>query len=236
MASRYIKKNLVNDEHVVLQAKKSYWFMFSYFFGLAFLAGFYYGVYLLLTKSVIHPWEELHQWAQGQYMWLAIIILAILAIPLLVLIIKFPIRFIGTIISQLVITNKRVVAKVGILSIRAIDYPIDKIESVYISAGMFGNMVHSHALVINGSGNSGAIYFKALSNAQKIKNHILSAIELHAEEARKIQAEEIAKAIVKLQAEEKVSVQNQTVESLKKPPFINVTPPVIRSNENGKTN
>jgi len=233
MASKYITKNLVNDEHVVLQAKKSYWFLLSYFLWLAFLGGFYYGVYAILKSGLIYPWEELLTLAQT-WLWVTIIILVVLAIPLLVLIIKFPIRLVNTIISQLVITNKRVVAKVGILSIRAIDYPIEKIESVFISAGVFGNILRSHTLVVKGSGDSGAIYFKGISNAQKIKNHILSAIEIHAEEARKLQAEEIAKAIVKIQAEQKANSQTQNAESLKKPPFINVTPPVIRPNENEK--
>ena len=111
MESKYIEKNLCKDEHVVLTAKKSYWFILSTFIWLVILGGLYYGIYTILSLAT---GEELLALAT-QYLWATIIILVILAIPVLVVLIRFIARLSANIISQLAVTNKRVIAKIGIL-------------------------------------------------------------------------------------------------------------------------
>lgn len=103
-------------------------------------------------------------------------------------------RFLVLVTTKLVITNKRVVGKVGILKVDTIDFPIEKIDNVTYNAGVFGNLFKYYTLVVTGtSGDKKTV--KMVANALKFKNAINEAIEAHAEEARKAQASEIAAAM-----------------------------------------
>lgn len=96
--------------------------------------------------------------------------------------------------TKLAVTNRRVIGKTGILSIRTIDFHIDKIDNVSYNAGFWGNLFHYYTIRIAGtSGNSKTV--ELISNAQAFKNTVNDAIEKHAEEARKAQAAEIAAAM-----------------------------------------
>jgi uncharacterized membrane protein YdbT with pleckstrin-like domain len=98
---------------------------------------------------------------------------------------------------KLVITNKRVLGKKGIFSLFAVDYPINKIDQIRISAGFFGKIFNYSCLIIKGTSDSGisGLKFYGISNAIELKNCISDALDAYAEEARKSQAEEIANAM-----------------------------------------
>lgn len=102
--------------------------------------------------------------------------------------------------NNLVITNKRVLGKTGILSIHAVDYPIEKVDHVTVKASFLGNIFHYATLTVdsaNSSDEKNVAKFIAVSNANAFKNHLTDAIEKHQAEARRAQAEEIAKAMKK---------------------------------------
>lgn len=106
------------------------------------------------------------------------------------------IKIIALACTCLCITNKRVIGKAGILSVNTLDYPINKVDNVELNAGIFGNLFHYHTVTVRGGGSSDTqIRFRGISNAQKFKNTITEAIERHADEARKAQAAEIARAM-----------------------------------------
>lgn len=108
---------------------------------------------------------------------------------------------------NLALTNKRVVGKVGILRINALDFHLDKIDHVQIKGTILGNLFHYYSLRIVSVGGAGfdnnrrrkkdADQFVGISNAQEFKDMATRAIELHAEEARRAQAAEIARAMGK---------------------------------------
>lgn len=101
----------------------------------------------------------------------------------------------------LALTNKRVVGKAGILRIHSMDYPIDKIDHVEIKAGIFGNLFKYAELSVMSVGSADMHYsktrkmFVGIRNAQEFKDAVTEAVERHAAEARKAQAEEIARAM-----------------------------------------
>ncbi len=104
------------------------------------------------------------------------------------------VRFLVLANEKLVITNKRIVGKVGILRVDTIDFPIEKVDNVTYNAGIFGNLFKYYTLQITGtSGDKKEL--KMVANAQAFKNAVSEAIERHAEEARKAQAAEIAAAM-----------------------------------------
>ena len=96
--------------------------------------------------------------------------------------------------TYLVITNKRVLGKVGVLRIVTMDIHIDKVECVSYKAGIFGKIFHFYTLKIKGVGGSGWRY-RGISNAREFKNMTNNAIECHAKEARREQAELIVLAM-----------------------------------------
>ncbi len=107
---------------------------------------------------------------------------------------------------NLALTNKRVVGKVGILRVNSIDFHLDKIDHVQIKASILGNLFHYYTLRILSVGGAGfdnnrrrndKDTFVGISNAQEFKDMATRAIEVHAEEARKAQAAEIARAMGK---------------------------------------
>ena len=123
----------------------------------------------------------------------------------LVIIIANTAALLSIINMELVITNKRVLGKVGVLSIKALDYPIEKIDNVSLNAGLFGRIFNYYNLSVKTAGTSavnpktgaaGGINFIGVENAIEFKNHDTIAIEQHAAEARKQQAEEIARAMM----------------------------------------
>lgn len=104
---------------------------------------------------------------------------------------------------SLVVTDKRILGKVGILSIATLDYPIEKVDNISLKAGVLGNFFKYYALSIQTAGTSDAtskgIKFDGIENAVEFKNVVVAAIEQHAEDARRLQAEEIAKAMASKQ-------------------------------------
>lgn len=108
---------------------------------------------------------------------------------------------------ELALTNKRVIGKIGLLSKNSLDFHLDKIDHVQIKSSFLGNLLKYYSLSIASVGGAGydtaknrernKELFVGIKNAQDFKEMATSAIELHAEEARKAQAEEIARAMGK---------------------------------------
>ena len=98
----------------------------------------------------------------------------------------------------LVVTNKRVLGKVGFLSLATLDYPIGKVDNISLNAGIFGNLLKYYTISIQTAGTDArnrGLRFGGIKNAVEFKNLVVAAIEQHADDARKAQAEEIAKAM-----------------------------------------
>ena len=97
--------------------------------------------------------------------------------------------------THLAITNKRIIGKTGIFSISAIDYPINKIDNVTHNASFWGKILHYSTITIKSTNGYSGTDIKGIGNAQQFKNTVIQALEEHAEEARKAQAAEIARAM-----------------------------------------
>ncbi len=107
-------------------------------------------------------------------------------------------RFLILITTKLAVTNKRVIGKVGILSIKTIDFHIDKVDNIKYNAKFFGNLFRYYTITV--ASTSGEHFdVQYVFNALQFKNTVNEAIEAHAEQARKAQAAEIAAAMGKPQ-------------------------------------
>lgn len=188
--SNYIDRNLGKDEVVVMYAKKNWLYM---------IPGFLTFILFLAIAIVFQVFltDALDMSSLGLIGWILFAFAGVL--PLIVRLVKF-------LSINLVITNKRLIGKEGFLRLNTVDVHIDKLDSVGVSAGFWGNILHYYTLTVLSVGGSGAstrpsrkgnggVLFLGISNAQEFKNVVTAAIEQHADEARKKQAEEIARAM-----------------------------------------
>ncbi len=189
--SKYVENNLGRDEEVILKAKKSFWCLIPQIISCIIILAIFFVAnnalnlsqqdqvkYLIQTgKKYVNPLE-------GK-VW----------IPIILCVIIIGLKLIKLWGMNLAVTNKRVIGKIGVLKIQTLDYHIDKVDNVSFKAGLWGNIFHYYTVVVQGGGDNAQIKFIGISNANQFKNAVNEAVEKHAEEARKQQAEEIARAM-----------------------------------------
>ena len=201
--SKYIEENLGQNEKVVIEAK------FSPLCFIPKVIGIVFGV--IIYFAIVGAWDKVCETMEkmGELPAPNEVTAFIKVMAATFALIPIIINIIGILSIKnmtLAITNKRVIGKVGIFSIKALDYPIDKVDNVSLSAGIFGRIFKYYTLSVKSAAggfvnpNTGVamgINFVGVTNAVEFKNSVSQAIELHAEEARRMQAEEIAKAMSK---------------------------------------
>jgi uncharacterized membrane protein YdbT with pleckstrin-like domain len=81
---------------------------------------------------------------------LEILMLVLLLVSLGVLLVPF----ISRKSTELVVTDKRVIAKFGLISTRSIEIRLDKVESVRVQQGLVGRIFNYGDIMITGTGTS----------------------------------------------------------------------------------
>lgn len=114
--------------------------------------------------------------------------------------IVLPIAFIGIkkfILNhvQLVLTDRRVYGKTGIINTKSVDSPISKINSVSIEQGFWGKVFHYSTVLISTS--SGNYKFDFLKDAERFKEKTMEQIELYENDKLKKQAAALAESMSK---------------------------------------
>ena len=56
--------------------------------------------------------------------------------------------------SEFVVTDKRVLIKVGILKTRSLETMLNKIEGIHVEQGIIGKMVNSGSIIVKGTGGT----------------------------------------------------------------------------------
>lgn len=195
--SNYIERNLNNKETIVISAKKNWLYLLpSILLMVVFLV-----VAIVVQVKVSDLLGQIDD-IEGIKLYPSIVIWVLF---LLIGVLPFVSRLLKFLSINLALTNKRLIGKVGVLKLKTVDVPIDKLDRVGVEAGFWGNLLHYYSLTVLSVGGGGADFapskkgkgngFVGISNAQEFKNAVTAAIEQHADEARKKQAEEIAKAM-----------------------------------------
>ena len=82
--------------------------------------------------------------------------------------------------TELAITNKRVIAKTGLVQRRTIEMFLEKIESIQVDQGVLGRLFNFGSVVISGTGVHSAP-FKSISDPVALrKNFMMAADARHA--------------------------------------------------------
>ena len=82
-----------------------------------------------------------------------LILLGIVTLPFFIGIVFLLIVAVRYFTTELAFTNKRVIAKFGLIARRTIELKLEKIESVQVNQGIFGRILNYGTLVISGAGN-----------------------------------------------------------------------------------
>lgn len=99
-------------------------------------------------------------------------------------------------VTYLVITDKRVLGKIGVFLKKTWDFPINKIDNIAQTETIAGSFFGYATLGIYGCSGKG-IVLSGIRNAEELKNTLVTAIDLCAEEEHKKLATEIAQALTK---------------------------------------
>lgn len=100
------------------------------------------------------------------------------------------IRFLTT---ELGFTNKRLIGKVGLIHTKSLDSPLNKINNVSSSSGLFGKIFGCGNVNITTS--SGAYLYKGIVKPEQFKTNLMKQIDQFDEDRIKQQATEMANAM-----------------------------------------
>ena len=78
--------------------------------------------------------------------------------------------------NELALTNRRVVAKTGLVSLHTTEIKLGKIESIEVNQGLFGKMLNYGTVEITGTGGSHAI-IPNISDPVLFRKHFASATD-----------------------------------------------------------
>ena len=110
----------------------------------------------------------------------------------LIAVILLPVAF-QYLSTQLVITTKKVYGKIGIIKTKTLDTPLNKVNTVSVSNGLFGKILGYGTIHITSS--SGAYFFPRIKEPNLIRQTLMEQIERYEEDRIKKQAAEMAKAM-----------------------------------------
>lgn len=113
----------------------------------------------------------------------------LLFIPTIIAIVRI-IRFLCT---ELAITDKRIIGKVGIINTKSLDAPLNKIQNVSAESGLIGKILNFGTIKIMTA--SGTFNYPGVKEADVFKNRVLDQIDQYENDKIKAQAAEMAKAM-----------------------------------------
>ena len=96
---------------------------------------------------------------------------------------------------QLVLTDRRIYGKTGIINTKSVDSPISKVNSVSIEQGFWGKVFRYSTVLISTS--SGNYKFDFLKDAERFKEKTMEQIELYENDKLKKQAAALAESMSK---------------------------------------
>lgn len=112
---------------------------------------------------------------------------------LLIPTIKAIIRTIAFFNTELAFTNKRVIGKTGIINTKAMDAPLNKIQSVSVSSGLFGKVFGYGNVNIHTA--AGEYHYDYIRRPDDFKGRLMAQMDIFDEERVRSQAAEMASAI-----------------------------------------
>ena len=177
---KFIKKNLRNDENIILEAEKHWASLLKS------------GILTIIITIFCTIFSK-----EYLYIYKISTILEILFGSLFIssIFTKFLKKILSLFFTELGFTNKNLIGKLGIFNTRIRSTPLNKIDSVFAYSNLFGKLLGYGTIQIM-SGNGGNFKFSYIKNADDFRTKLLDEIEKSKNEKIDIQANKIADAII----------------------------------------
>ena len=99
----------------------------------------------------------------------------------------------GTWITELVLTNRRMIGKTGVLNTRSLDAPLDKIQNVAAEQKLLGKIFNYGTVTVHTA--AGVFSFDCIKDADAFKNRIMAQIDQYEKDRIEQQAKQMAQAM-----------------------------------------
>ena len=133
--SSYAESVLADGEKIVHRAAISHWkYAFHYFGGAFFLAGGLIGVLVSSGRESVSP--------------------LIAMVPMVIGVILIMIAVMGRLTTELVLTDRRIITKRGLISRDTLEMNLSKVESVRVNQGLLGRILNYGDVTVVGTGAS----------------------------------------------------------------------------------
>ncbi|MEI8238642.1 MAG: PH domain-containing protein [Actinomycetota bacterium] len=157
----YPKKNLNDNETIALDMHPHWWYFAEPAFSL--LGAIILGVVIMVeTKSGSNP---------RKYLGYAMIALLVVAALWLVS------RYLKWLTTNIVITSQRLIFRTGVIAKSGIEIPLERVNNVNFSQGVFERMLGAGDLLIESGGEDGQQRFTDIRHPDKVQNLIHSQME-----------------------------------------------------------
>lgn len=95
--------------------------------------------------------------------------------------------------TELAVTSRRVVGKVGVIKTQSLDAQITKVQNCSVKRTLGGRIFNYGTVVINTA--AGEYFFPGVKDADKFKGTVMNQMEAYEEEKMKQQAAQMAQAM-----------------------------------------
>lgn len=154
---------------------------------------------VIVAKAVIHPISVIVSWIGA-----AIFLIIACTLPnmikwfgfflFIMVLISAISKTISVSTSELAVTNKKLIGKFGLINTKSMDAPLNKVQNISVSSGLFGKMFgYGHISIHTASGN---FMYRHVKQADNFKAVVMSQIEAYEENEAKRRASEIARAMM----------------------------------------
>lgn len=164
-----VKQNLAQGEQVVAEAQQTIKGVFKIFPRLMILGSIFSIGWGLFYSYKFGQWKYIIDYILISFAWFALLVVCC---SILLIFINKALKS-----NQLILTNTRLLGKVGVFSKKYIDAPLEKVDTVDVSIGFFGNLTgFGKVKVLTGSSK---YQLSAVKNPLQFKNQIMEQIELN---------------------------------------------------------
>ena len=181
---RYVERNLRKNEHVVATAHVSYWAVLA----LVLKAVLTVAIILLILNAAYYFYDQNYGIPEGSDLYnafnnFAVILIASGGIAL----ISALIPIIRLLCIQMVVTDKKLIGKYGVIYVHALDTYLEKIDNFTIEETILGRIFRYNTITVGTTSNT--MKFKYIANARAFKNVVMDCYDARLEELMGKQAE-----------------------------------------------
>ncbi len=202
----YVENNLGKDERILARVTHSKAAICGSVIKAVLVIGIMFALFFAigLLDDSLHSLGGVPSWFET---FLAVIRVVVIAIGILcgidfILGCALTIKF-----NQLIVTNKRLLGRSGLISKKVTDMPLMKLDNIQVKNGFFGAIFHYGNLEIISAGTQRVVggntvnnlKYPYIKNTEEFRRAVLAAIDKAKEEERWAQAEAQAAALKRMQ-------------------------------------